>query len=49
MAYKILKLRSKQHYLRMIIDMNKKDIEDMEKKIKDLDFAEYLRTGKFPE
>ena len=25
------------------------DIERMEQKIKDLDFAVYLRTGKFPE
>ena len=40
---------TEQDCIRDSIRLSKKDIEMMEQKIKDLDFAVYLRAGKFPE
>ncbi len=40
------------HKQDMLLAMNKLailDIKEREQEIKDLDFAEYLKTGKFPE
>ena len=40
---------TEQDCIRYSIRLVKKDIEMMEQRVKDLDFAYYLRTGKFPE
>ena len=39
---------TEQECIRNYISLAKNDIERMERRIKDLDFAYYLRTGKFP-
>ena len=39
---------TEQECIRNYISLAKNDIERMEQKIKDLDFAYYLRVGKFP-